>query len=120
MRRSIRLSIFRIANLAPGATPTPRSSLNIAIVSTRLPSRTSERSTKSLSRTISFLYMNLLMVYYTMVFILTDADGITEIIDFGYPQNSEIDTLKTYITTESVMSTNLAAVISFLPIYYNF
>ncbi|KAK7693905.1 hypothetical protein QCA50_003479 [Cerrena zonata] len=34
---------------------------------------------------------------------------IDEIIDFGYPQNSEIDTLKTYITTESVMSTNLAA-----------
>ena len=28
-----------------------------------------------------------------------------EIIDFGYPQNSEIDTLKTYITTESIMST---------------
>jgi hypothetical protein len=27
-----------------------------------------------------------------------------EIIDFGYPQNSEIDTLKTYITTESVVS----------------
>lgn len=25
-----------------------------------------------------------------------------EIIDFGFPQNSEIDTLKTYITTEGV------------------
>ncbi|KAH8106937.1 clathrin adaptor mu subunit [Cristinia sonorae] len=34
---------------------------------------------------------------------------IDEINDFGYPQNSEIDTLKTYITTESVMSTNIAA-----------
>lgn len=33
-----------------------------------------------------------------------------EINDFGYPQNSEIDTLKTYITTESVMSSNIAAV----------
>ena len=42
-------------------------------------------------------------------------EGIVEIIDFGYPQNSEIDTLKTYITTESVMSTNLAAVIIPLP-----
>ena len=41
--------------------------------------------------------------------------GVVEIIDFGYPQNSEIDTLKTYITTESVMSTNLAAVIISLP-----
>ncbi|KAL0576562.1 sporulation-induced protein [Marasmius crinis-equi] len=29
---------------------------------------------------------------------------IDEINDFGYPQNSEIDTLKTYITTESVVS----------------
>ncbi|KAL6298625.1 clathrin adaptor mu subunit [Sparassis latifolia] len=34
---------------------------------------------------------------------------IDEINDFGYPQNSEIDTLKTYITTESVMSTSIAA-----------
>ncbi|KAN0101359.1 Mu homology domain containing protein [Tylopilus felleus] len=31
-------------------------------------------------------------------------DGVSEINDFGYPQNSEIDTLKSYITTESVMS----------------
>ncbi|KAF8222486.1 putative intracellular protein transport-related protein [Tricholoma matsutake] len=30
---------------------------------------------------------------------------IDEINDFGYPQNSEIDTLKSYITTESVVST---------------
>ncbi|XP_006457787.1 hypothetical protein AGABI2DRAFT_63164, partial [Agaricus bisporus var. bisporus H97] len=29
---------------------------------------------------------------------------IDEICDFGYPQNSEIDTLKTYITTESIVS----------------
>ncbi|KAJ3742034.1 Mu homology domain-containing protein [Lentinula detonsa] len=29
---------------------------------------------------------------------------VDEINDFGYPQNSEIDTLKTYITTESVVS----------------
>ena len=33
-----------------------------------------------------------------------------EINDFGYPQNSEIDTLKTYITTESIVSTNIAVV----------
>lgn len=29
---------------------------------------------------------------------------ISEIMDFGYPQNSETDTLKMYITTESVKS----------------
>ncbi|KAF8197612.1 Mu homology domain-containing protein [Pholiota molesta] len=29
---------------------------------------------------------------------------IDEINDFGYPQNSEIDTLKSYITTESIVS----------------
>ncbi|TFK68278.1 clathrin adaptor, mu subunit [Pluteus cervinus] len=33
---------------------------------------------------------------------------IDEICDFGYPQNSEIDTLKTYITTESVVSSIIA------------
>ncbi|THG99671.1 hypothetical protein EW026_g2729 [Hermanssonia centrifuga] len=33
---------------------------------------------------------------------------IDEINDFGYPQNSEIDTLKTYITTESIMSSAAA------------
>ncbi|KZT70085.1 clathrin adaptor, mu subunit [Daedalea quercina L-15889] len=33
---------------------------------------------------------------------------VDEICDFGYPQNSEADTLKSYITTESVMSTNIA------------
>lgn len=27
-----------------------------------------------------------------------------EILDFGYPQNSEIETLKHYITSESVRS----------------
>jgi len=36
-----------------------------------------------------------------------------EISDFGYPQNSEIDTLKTYITTESIVSSAIAAVCSF-------
>ena len=36
--------------------------------------------------------------------------GLAEIIDFGYPQNSETDTLKTYITTESIVSANIAAV----------
>jgi len=34
----------------------------------------------------------------------------TEIIDFGYPQNSEIDTLKTFIMTESIVSSPTAAV----------
>lgn len=34
---------------------------------------------------------------------------IDEICDFGYPQNSEIDTLKSYITTESVLSQGLPA-----------
>ncbi|KIK06101.1 hypothetical protein K443DRAFT_674665 [Laccaria amethystina LaAM-08-1] len=34
---------------------------------------------------------------------------IDEINDFGYPQNSEIDTLKTYITTESIVSSDYAA-----------
>lgn len=29
---------------------------------------------------------------------------LDEILDFGYPQNSEIDTLKMYITTESIKS----------------
>lgn len=33
-----------------------------------------------------------------------------EINDFGYPQNSEIDTLKSYITTESIVSASIAAV----------
>lgn len=28
----------------------------------------------------------------------------SEILDFGYPQNSEIDTLKMYITTEGIKS----------------
>ncbi|KAF5376564.1 hypothetical protein D9757_008270 [Collybiopsis confluens] len=31
---------------------------------------------------------------------------VDEINDFGFPQNSEIDTLKTYITTESVVSSS--------------
>ena len=34
-----------------------------------------------------------------------DSSSCIEIIDFGYPQNSEIDTLKTYITTEGIRST---------------
>lgn len=32
------------------------------------------------------------------------ASVLAEILDFGYPQNSEIDTLKMYITTEGVKS----------------
>jgi hypothetical protein len=30
------------------------------------------------------------------------ANAGTEILDFGYPQNTETDTLKMYITTEGV------------------
>ena len=59
--------------------------------------------------------MNSLTVREYNVLIFMNPKGVVEIIDFGYPQNSEIDTLKTYITTESVMSTNLAAVIISLP-----
>ena len=44
--------------------------------------------------------------------------GHIEINDFGYPQNSEIDTLKTYITTESIVSTNIAVVRSSLSLPY--
>lgn len=33
-----------------------------------------------------------------------DLRHLAEILDFGYPQNSETDTLKMYITTESVKS----------------
>lgn len=29
---------------------------------------------------------------------------LEEILDFGYPQNTEIDALKMYITTESIKS----------------
>jgi AP-2 complex subunit mu-1 len=46
-------------------------------------------------------------------FLLTSSDAdwvVTEINDFGYPQNSEIDTLKSYITTESVVSSQIVAV----------
>jgi AP-2 complex subunit mu-1 len=39
-----------------------------------------------------------------------ELTGQAEIVDFGYPQNSEIDTLKTYVTTESIVSTAIAAV----------
>lgn len=39
----------------------------------------------------------------------------SEIIDFGYPQNSETDTLKTYITTESIISSAYAAVMPAIP-----
>lgn len=38
------------------------------------------------------------------------TNGTAEINDFGYPQNSEIDTLKSYITTESIVSSAIAAV----------
>jgi len=43
---------------------------------------------------------------------------LAEICDFGYPQNSEIDTLKSYITTESIVSTSaIAAVRYHLPVH---
>jgi hypothetical protein len=40
-----------------------------------------------------------------------------EILDFGFPQNSEIDALKMYITTESVKS-ELAVVRLYSPITF--
>jgi hypothetical protein len=40
---------------------------------------------------------------------LSNLSVLSEINDFGYPQNSEIDTLKTYITTESIVSSAIAA-----------
>ena len=52
--------------------------------------------------------MNSLMVREYNVLIFMNPKGVVEIIDFGYPQNSEIDTLKTYITTESIMSSAAA------------
>ncbi|EIW84724.1 clathrin adaptor mu subunit [Coniophora puteana RWD-64-598 SS2] len=41
---------------------------------------------------------------FTLIYELID-----EICDFGYPQNSEADTLKTYITTESIISSAFQA-----------
>ncbi|PLW28253.1 hypothetical protein PCASD_17699 [Puccinia coronata f. sp. avenae] len=41
---------------------------------------------------------------FVMIYELLD-----EILDFGYPQNSEIDTLKMYITTESIKSEQAVA-----------
>jgi hypothetical protein len=38
-----------------------------------------------------------------------------EILDFGYPQNSESDTLKMYITTEGVKSEQAVVRIVLLP-----
>ena len=46
-------------------------------------------------------------------------DPMSEILDFGYPQNSEVDTLKTYITTEGVKS-ELAVVRFALPLCSSF
>jgi len=70
-----------------------------------------ERLTKNLSRTISWLYMSSLMVSgFINSLQQTPLTVLTEINDFGYPQNSEIDTLKTYITTESIVSSEYAAV----------
>lgn len=40
----------------------------------------------------------------TMIWTATRLTGIPEILDFGYPQNTETDTLKMYITTEGVKS----------------
>lgn len=42
--------------------------------------------------------------------LLSGTHPSQEICDFGYPQNSEIDTLKSYITTESVVSQNIQPV----------
>lgn len=47
-----------------------------------------------------------LFLYLALKIYLSDS----EIIDFGYPQNSEIDALKTFIMTESIVSSPTAAV----------
>ena len=48
------------------------------------------------------------------LFVFSPASGAEtstpEIIDFGYPQNSEIDALKTFIMTESIVSSATATV----------
>lgn len=46
------------------------------------------------------------------------ASVLAEILDFGYPQNSEIDTLKMYITTEGVKSD--LAIVRFLSCPFTF
>lgn len=42
------------------------------------------------------------------LFIINYTKNLLEILDFGYPQNSETDTLKMYITTEGVKSERAA------------
>ncbi|KAI8891414.1 snare-like protein [Backusella circina FSU 941] len=39
---------------------------------------------------------------------------LDEIIDFGYPQNSETDTLKMYITTEGLMGMSESTMVDFI------
>ena len=48
--------------------------------------------------------MNLSMVGPSPLSKMGSDSKITEILDFGFPQNSEIDTLKMYIHTEGVKS----------------
>ncbi len=62
---------------------------------------------------------NFVLIYELIdgVSLLISSDDdlvVTEINDFGYPQNSEIDTLKSYITTESVVSSQIVAVRRFI------
>jgi hypothetical protein len=52
--------------------------------------------------------VSVISLYFTSNVRLSDPQ--TEIVDFGYPQNSEIDTLKTFIMTESIVSSATAAV----------
>jgi AP-2 complex subunit mu-1 len=57
---------------------------------------------ESVKNNFVLIYELLDGVHFPSLF-LSSADN-PEIIDFGYPQNSEIDTLKMYITTESIKS----------------
>lgn len=65
------------------------------------------------------------MIYELLdgLYLLSSADGrvliyhMSEILDFGYPQNSETDTLKMYITTEGIKS-EIAVVCSYHSIVF--
>lgn len=45
-----------------------------------------------------------LLYIYPLLYATLEINHLLEILDFGYPQNTETDTLKMYITTEGVKS----------------
>jgi hypothetical protein len=58
---------------------------------------------KTVSKTTFLLYMNYLMV------ILYPSHGSIEICDFGFPQITEADTLKLYISTDYIQADKSSA-----------